>query len=70
MSKINNDINNNEVKGKNEKDIDLNDWEELGYQKKESNDLDLDLDYDVEDTFEELKIDENYIDNEIKKINK
>ena len=70
MSKINNDINNNEVKGKNEKDIDLSDWEELGYQKKESNDLDLDLDYDVEDTFEELKIDENYIDNEIKKINK
>ena len=70
MSKINNDINNNEVKGKNEKDIDLNDWEELGYQKKESNDLDLDLDYDVEDTFEELKIDENYIDNKIKKITK
>ena len=70
MSKINNDINNNEVKGKNEKDIDLNDWEELGYQKKESNDLDLDLHYDVEDTFEELKIDENYIYNEIKKINK
>ena len=70
MSNTNNNINYNEIKEKNEKNFDLNDWEDLGNQNKESKDLNLDLDFDVEDTFEELKIDENYIDNEIKKINK
>ena len=68
MSNTNNNINYNEIKEKNEKNFDLNDWEDLGNQNKESKDLNLDLDFDVEDTFEELKIDENYIDNEIKKI--
>ncbi len=58
----------NDEKGKNQKKIDLNDWEDLGNEKIKS--IDLDLDYEVEDTFEELKIDENYIDNEIKKITK
>ena len=70
MSNTNSNINYNEKKEKNEKNFDLNDWEDLGNQNKESKDLNLDLDFDVEDTFEELKIDENYIDNEIKKINK
>jgi len=70
MSNTNSNINYNEIKEKNEKNFDLNDWEDLGNQNKESKDLNLDLDFDVEDTFEELKIDENYIDNEIKKINK
>ena len=58
----------NDEKGKNQKKIDLNDWEDLGNEKIKS--IDLDLDYEVKDTFEELKIDENYIDNEIKKITK
>ena len=58
----------NDEKGKNQKKIDLNDWEDLGNEKIKS--IDLDLDYEVEDTFEELKIDENYIDNKIKKITK
>jgi len=70
MSNTNSNINYNEIKEKNEKNFDLNDWEDLGNQNKESKDLNLDLDFDVEDTFEELKIDENYIDNEIIKINK
>ena len=70
MSNTNSNINYNEIKEKNEKNFDLNDWEDLGNQNKESKDLNLDLDFDVEDTFEELKIDENYIDNEIKKNNK
>ena len=58
----------NDEKGKNQKKIDLNDWEDLGNEKIKS--IDLDLDYEVEDTFEELKIDENHIDNDIKKITK
>lgn len=58
----------NDEKGKNQKKIDLNDWEDLGNEKIKS--IDLDLDYEVEDTFEELKIDENDIDNKIKKITK
>ena len=70
MSNTNSNINYNEIKEKNEKNFDLNDWEDLGNQNKESKDLNLDLDFDVEDNFEELKIDENYIDNEIIKINK
>ena len=70
MSNTNSNINYNEIKEKNEKNFDLNDFEYLGNQNKESKDLNLDLDFDVEDTFEELKKDENYIENEIKKINK
>ena len=61
-------MSNDDEKGKSQKKIDLNDWEDLENEKIKS--IDLDLDYDVEDTFEELKIDENYIDSEIKKITK
>ena len=46
----------------------INNWIEIpnNDEKDEISSINLDLDYEVEDTFEDLDIDENYINNFVK----